>query len=258
MNQDGNEQFEEPNAPQDGGAASEFPFAELPASLGDTTDAALRGIVEQLFGSDGLESLDEINLDSLGLAEDLPAGEVPSLETVMAQLEAGASELTETQSTARSRARQDKNKARYVVFAVSDSQYALPLAHVLEIQRVPGMTSIPYTPEFVLGVTNLRGEVVSVVDLGQFLGVERESQDGSGRLLVTRSQDQSIVVGLLVDKVLGIRQFGDRQITRPTAPVEDKSATYARGVVTHTEGLVVVLDCERLLNSEEMRQFETV
>jgi uncharacterized repeat protein (TIGR01451 family) len=148
--------------------------------------------------------------------------------------------------------------SQYVVFSMSDGNYAIPLENVLEYGHLLKFTPVPNVPEWVLGVANVHGDIVSMVDLRLFLGQDPHGFDADGRLLVVRSRKEDITVGLVVDRVKGIRVVADEQILQPASRVEDNLATYVRGVASHNGRLIVLLNLDQLLLSSEMRQFEPV
>jgi uncharacterized repeat protein (TIGR01451 family) len=148
--------------------------------------------------------------------------------------------------------------SQYVVFSMRDADYAIPLENVLEYGHPLKVTPVPNVPEWILGVANVHGDIVSMVDLRLFLGQERHGFDEDGRLLVVRSRKEDITVGLIVDRVKGIRVVADEHILQPSSRVEDHLASYVRGVASHNGRLIVLLSLDQLLLSSEMRQFEPV
>jgi purine-binding chemotaxis protein CheW len=148
--------------------------------------------------------------------------------------------------------------SQYVVFSMSDGDYAIPLENVLEYGHPLKVTPVPNVPEWVLGVANVHGDIVSMVDLRLFLGQDPHGFDEDGRLLVVRSRKEDITVGLIVDRVKGIHVVADEHILQPSSRAEDHLATYVRGVASHHGRLIVLLSLDQLLLSSEMRQFEPV
>ena len=150
-----------------------------------------------------------------------------------------------------------ENQELFVVFFMNESEYAVPVKNVTEITLPPDVTELPKVPGWVRGVTNLRGEIMSSVDLKDFLGMGQVAQDKSVRMLVARSvQDEDFVTGLMVDSVVGIFPISTDKIGAATAPIHDQVMRYFRGVYEREDRLLVVLNLELLLMSEEMRQFE--
>ncbi|MDQ3651129.1 MAG: chemotaxis protein CheW [Acidobacteriota bacterium] len=144
----------------------------------------------------------------------------------------------------------------HVIFTLNNTAYSLPVGSVLEISTPLAVTPLPNVPVWVQGIANLRGDIISVVDLRQFFQMEGKESSRSNRMLVVRSPHGDITSGLIVDGVREISYLKTEQITRPTAPIESGVAPYMRGVYEHKEHLLVLLDPERLMLSSEMRQFE--
>jgi purine-binding chemotaxis protein CheW len=110
-------------------------------------------------------------------------------------------------------------------------------------------------PAWLCGVTNLRGDIVSVVDLRTFVGLAPYAP-ATARLLVTRLIDEPFTTGLIVDAVDRIVTLHTADIAEPASPLDGPLAPYLTGVCTVGERLVAVLDIDRLLRSAEIRQFD--
>jgi purine-binding chemotaxis protein CheW len=151
--------------------------------------------------------------------------------------------------------RDTRAAGRYVLFAIGATSYAVPEAHVTELERVPRLTPVPRVPAWLRGVTNLRGDIVSVVDLRIYLGLSGVLPP-SARLLVVRLLDEPFATGLIVDAVDRIVTVNAADITPPAAPLEGPLTPYLAGVCTANERLVAVLDIARLLRAPDLRQFE--
>ena len=148
------------------------------------------------------------------------------------------------------------NRMKHVLFVLAEAQYAVPLANVLEIQRLPRITAIPHVPAWLRGVTNMRGDVISVVDLRPLLGIASVERSGDERMVVVKSTSEEIAVGWIVDRVVGIRWIAEGESkpcsTLQTGPV----ASFIQGIVQREGLLIAVLDVNRVLGSPELRQFE--
>ncbi len=145
---------------------------------------------------------------------------------------------------------------QHIIFNLAGVAYTVPIGNVIEIGRPLDITPVPNVPGWVLGVANLRGDVISVVNLRAFLGLPPAELGGNGRLLVAQSHTEEITIGLLVDRVRGIGNLVTDKIGAPTAPIEDQVTPYLRGVYEYDGQLLVVLNLDKLLRSTEMQQFE--
>ncbi len=148
------------------------------------------------------------------------------------------------------------NLKRYLVFSIGVTEYAVPILNVSEVVRPLNVTPVPNLPDWVSGVSNLRGDIMSVVDLRAFLGQEYSEAEATNRMLVVHAQNEDITMGLIVDRVGGIFDLPEEQIRSPSAPIEDKISAYMRGVSDYREHLFVVIDLNRLLLSPEVQQFQ--
>ena len=148
--------------------------------------------------------------------------------------------------------------SRYVIFGMGDGRFGAPLSNVLEIQRTPNITPLPRTPPWLWGVTNLRGQIISVVDLAGVLGVPSSDESAERRIMVVQSDNAAFVAGFVVDRVHGIRSVPDSMIETPTAKVVDQLAEFVEGVTQLQEQIIAVLRFEKLLSAPVLRQFEAV
>jgi len=147
------------------------------------------------------------------------------------------------------------DERRYVLLAVAGATYAVLQASVSELDRVPGITLVPNVPAWVRGITNRRGDILSVVDVRTLLGLERLGAD-SGRMLVVRLADDSCALGLLVDDVPQIVTVAPGDVRQTGPGLEGPLAPFLSGVFDLAERTVAVLDVDLLLCSALIRQFD--
>lgn len=143
----------------------------------------------------------------------------------------------------------------YIIFSIQDIKYGIPINRVLEIGIVPRFTPIPRTPTWLLGVTNLRGDIFSVVDLPMFLGLGQANHNTS-RMMLVRMQQEELSVIVIVDQVNGLLPIASDQIKTSSSPIQNKLASFLTGFYTDEEKYFALIDIEKLLNSGELRQFE--
>ncbi len=145
-------------------------------------------------------------------------------------------------------------RMRAIIFALGDVHYALDARYVNEVVRQPEITPVPGLPAWVLGVTNLHGEIMSVVDLAPFLELNLSaSAHPAGMMLVAQAAD--LKIGLMVDRVESIYSFPIERVISPPFKVEPGLVGYLRGAVDRDNHLIRLLECERLLRGPKMQQF---
>ncbi len=144
---------------------------------------------------------------------------------------------------------------QHIVFTLAGTEYAVSVLNIREVGKPLKITPVPNLPSWVLGVSNLRGEIISVLDLRIFLGIESIPYQESKRMLVVHSREQDITTALIVDNVRGIRSLSMEKVNPPASPIGDRVGVYMSGVYEHKKGLFTVIDLECLLKSPEIRQF---
>ena len=145
---------------------------------------------------------------------------------------------------------------QHVVFTVAGTDYALPLSAVREVGRTPAVTPVPHAPDWLAGVANVRGDVVSVADLRRFFGEPPGPESRDRRVIVVAASARDLTAGLLVDRVRGLRPIPPGEVHPPTAPIRARAAGSMLGVADAGGLPVVVLAPDALLLSPEFRQFE--
>lgn len=148
------------------------------------------------------------------------------------------------------------NRIKHVVFVLDGTHYALPLTNVLEIQRIPRITSLPHVPSWLRGVTNMRGDVLSVVDLRMLLGIETADRSNDERMVVVKSTSEDLAIGWIVDRVVGIRGIEPNETQPCSTTKASPDAGFIQGIVQRDDRVIAVLDVNRVLNSPILRQFE--
>lgn len=139
--------------------------------------------------------------------------------------------------------------------------YAIDVQYVLDIRPLETLTRVPRVPTWVAGVTNLKGRIVSVIDLQQFLGAARPAPIGGAGAAPTPPavpylvvvETAAMEVALLVDEVLPLEEVQLSRIYVVTGGVQMVRPEYVRGLVDGDEGRVmVVLDLPALLSDERL------
>ncbi|WJN57286.1 chemotaxis protein CheW [Pseudomonas sp. SO81] len=133
-------------------------------------------------------------------------------------------------------------------FTLGEELYAIETGHVGAVLPLPHFTPLPGTPPFVLGIVNVRGHIVSVLDLRVFFELPIEGLSDKNYLLVLRNQDMEF--GLLADRIRGIEQIPRDSLQAGLANLTGIRANYLLGV---TAEQTTVLDGARLLGDPNLR-----
>lgn len=123
--------------------------------------------------------------------------------------------------------------------------YALNVLDVQEVLRDAEITPIPGAPDSILGIINLRGNVVTVVDARIFFGLEEKKYDENSRVMVIEVASGEIV-GLVVDSVAEVIAFPESVVDQAMMSVNDERARHILGIVPQDEKLIILVDMKSL------------
>lgn len=136
-----------------------------------------------------------------------------------------------------------------VVFTLDDQRYGLPLASVELATRIVDITPLPDAPEIVIGLINVHGRLVPVVNLRHRFRLSERAPTLSDEMVIARTTLRPIA--LLVDAVMGVVSYADQQ--RVNVADILPGANHLEGVVKLDDGLILIHDLERFLSLDESR-----
>lgn len=143
-----------------------------------------------------------------------------------------------------------------VGFRVGRETFGVPIGLVHEIVRVPDITNVPDSPGYVEGVINLRGKIVSVVDLRKRFGEKTITAHKKNRILVAEVEGK--MVGLIVDAASEVIKIPESEVELPPSVFEEGELNYVTGVGKLHGRLVILIDLSKILQKGELRRLEEV
>jgi purine-binding chemotaxis protein CheW len=139
-----------------------------------------------------------------------------------------------------------------VGFRVGRETFGVPISLVHEIVRVPEITAVPDSPGYVEGVINLRGKIVSVVDLRKRFGEKEITANKKNRILVAEVSGK--MVGLIVDAASEVIKIPDSEIDLPPSVFEEGELNYVTGVGKVKGRLIILVDLSKILQKGQLRR----
>ena len=140
-------------------------------------------------------------------------------------------------------------QVQLVTFKVGGEEFGLDVFSVHEILRWQGVTPVPRAPAFVEGVLDVRGAVVPVIDLRRRFEVPEYGHDDETRIVLVEFGGERL--GLVVDSVTEVLRAPETAISAPPAYIRGLAAEFVRGIVRLEARLVILLDLDRILSSDE-------
>lgn len=142
-----------------------------------------------------------------------------------------------------------QDQAQLVVFQLAGEFYAVDIHQVREIIRMPEVTRVPRTPDFVEGVINLRGSVIPIIDLRKRFGMDAVEANDEQRIVVVELEDKTL--GVIVDAVTEVLRIERDKIEPPSPYIVSVDTQYIKGIARLEERLVILLDVARVLSTDE-------
>ena len=141
----------------------------------------------------------------------------------------------------------------YVVFKINGQKYCVNILTIKEICSNKETTFLPNTPSFIEGIINLRGEVLSIINLSKKLGIVSSTPFQEQKILVVIIDE--LLLGFLVDEVIGI-------IHTPSEDVNDKpkmlenEVNFINSIIKSEDEMIISIDLKHILNKEELSSVE--
>ena len=142
-----------------------------------------------------------------------------------------------------------------VGFQVGRETYGIPITSLHEIVRVPEITAVPDAPDYVEGVINLRGKIVSVVDLRKRFGKPAGAPDRHNRILVVAHRGR--LAGMIVDAASEVIKIPESEIESAPAMMQEGGLDCVVGLGKYHGRLIILLDINKVLAAQEKGKDES-
>jgi len=143
-----------------------------------------------------------------------------------------------------------------VVFELGDESYAVDISRVQDINRMQEITEIPHAPESVVGVINLRGRVIPVIDLRKRFGLPEAVHTKDTRIVVVHLEGN--LIGVIVDAVSQVLRIPADIVEPPSPVLAGVDSKYLRGIAKLDDKLVILLDLDFVLSRREQEAISEV
>ena len=148
---------------------------------------------------------------------------------------------------------QEDEHIEIVEFLLANEKYGIQSIHVREIYPLKELTPVPCTPRFVAGIINVRGKILSVIDLKKFFGLPEKGNEELNKVIIIHGDMMEF--GILADGVLGTGQIPVREIQPSPPTFAGIHAQYLLGV---TKEQLVVLDAQKILFDKKIVVHEEI
>lgn len=157
-------------------------------------------------------------------------------------------------NAAKSKASEDP-VLQWVTFRLAGETYGINVMQVQEVLRYSEIAPVPGAPAYVLGIINLRGNVVTVIDTRHRFGLEPGEVNDNTRIVIIEAEGH--VVGILVDSVAEVVYLRQSEIETAPNVGNDESAKFIQGVCHKNGELLILIELNKLLTDEEWAELES-
>lgn len=138
---------------------------------------------------------------------------------------------------------------QYVVFPLENELYGIDINQVLRIEKMLPLTRVPSAPPFVVGVCNLRGSVIPVIDLKKRLALPSRLDDNAKIIIVSVGKQ---TVGMTIDASVDVASIQAEEIEPSPSLVTGIDSQFILGVGKHSNRLLIILNMERVLTLDQL------
>lgn len=139
---------------------------------------------------------------------------------------------------------------QWVTFKLDEEIYGINVMQVQEVLRLTEIAPVPGAPDYVMGIVNLRGNVVTVIDTRKRFGLFQKEADDATRIVIVEVDNQ--VIGILVDSVAEVVNIRESEIeTSPNLGEDNESSKYIQGVHSKDDDILILVDVNKMLSDEE-------
>jgi purine-binding chemotaxis protein CheW len=144
---------------------------------------------------------------------------------------------------------------QWVTCQLEDETYGINVMQVQEVLRLSEIAPVPGAPDYVIGIINLRGNVVTVIDTRRRFGLAPAESSESSRIIIIEANDN--VIGMLVDSVAEVVYLHQSEIDTAPNVSSDDSSRFIQGVSSRDQQLLILIDVNKLLTEEEIADYST-
>ncbi len=149
---------------------------------------------------------------------------------------------------------EDTLKGKYLIFSLGSEQYGMEIRYITEIIGIQPITEVPEMPDYIKGITNLRGKIIPVMDAR--LRFKKPVREYDGRTCIIVLETEDISIGLIVDSVAEVLAIEDENIA-PPPEINRSGHKYIKGIGKEGGSVKLLLDCEMLLTDDEVEEIKS-
>lgn len=146
--------------------------------------------------------------------------------------------------------------SKYLTFLIEKEEYGIDIEYVNDIIQFQKITKVPDQPDYIMGVINLRGNIIPTMDVRKRFNKDMKDYNDRTCIIVVNMQEQQ--VGLIVDLVSEVLPVSEDNISEAPQFNNDFHNKYISGITKNNEEIVILLDCQKLLKDEQIENVKNL
>ncbi len=142
----------------------------------------------------------------------------------------------------------------YVIFKLAGEHYGIDIGNVENIEKPFAITRVPYTDEYIIGVVNLRGNIIPVIDLRKRFGIEKKEFDEETRIIIVSVNELNI--GMVVDSSSEVLQLDRENVDAAPSISNNSTINFVKEIGKSDGRIIMLIDLKKVLGVEEMVDLE--
>jgi purine-binding chemotaxis protein CheW len=160
--------------------------------------------------------------------------------------------MSEQMSKVQDNAKGAASTFQIVVFRLGHEEYALQIGQIKEVVQTPSITSMPQSPEYIKGVSNIRGNVIAIVDLEERFGLKSKDADNVSGKYTLVVESEEFKMGVLVKDVPNTMAIAESAVDQSLMSNDDQS--YIKGIVKLDKRLIILIDIFKVMTTKDLNQ----
>ncbi len=144
----------------------------------------------------------------------------------------------------------EKSVMQLIVFRAGSEEFGVKIDAVREIIKIGLITPIPESPDFIRGIINVRGEIVTAIDVKSRFDLPQTDTVEAKHIVVTKQNEN--LFGLIVDEVIEVLRIMKKDIKATPALIDTINEKYVSGIVSHDNRLIILLDLDQVFSYQEL------
>jgi purine-binding chemotaxis protein CheW len=147
-----------------------------------------------------------------------------------------------------------------IIFKLGNEEYALHIDQIKEVVLTPGIAKIPQTPDYIIGVANIRGNIISIINLSTKFGIKKEADEENNSHYTLVVESELFKIGILVNEVPNTLVVPESDIDKSSTVLQysNLDEDCVKGIVKSGDRMIIMVDMIKMMEAEELKKLAVI